>query len=150
MPLSELLRRQSWSKIGVLGADNGKGFIGTLLLQAPITRSIPELGDETPRTLQFVTLDQPPNLADRQPETLSDGFLFELLVDQSLNALEPIQFSHRNAYPWYPKHRRPPSPFGEPKDWTGRTPKRTFLSGRKRTFLFSYHTQTGYYILDKS
>jgi hypothetical protein len=52
--------------------------------------------------------------------------------------LEPIQFSHRNAYPWYPQHRRPPSPFGEPKDWTGRTPKGTFLSGRK-TFLSSYY-----------
>jgi hypothetical protein len=142
MPLSELLSRQSWSKIGVLGADNGKRFIGTLLLQAPITGSIPELRDKTPRTLQLVTHDQPPNLADRQPETFGDGFLFELPVDQSLNALEPIQFSHRNAYPWYPQHRRPPSPFGEPKDWTERTPKGTFLSGRKRTFLFSYHNQT--------
>jgi hypothetical protein len=26
--------------------------------------------------------------------------------------------------------------FGEPKDWTGQTPKGTFLSSGKRTFLF--------------
>jgi hypothetical protein len=67
-----------------------------------------------------------------------------LFVDQSLNALKAIQLSHRDAYPWYPKHRRLPSPFGEPKDWGGRTPKGTFLSGGKRTFELSLYNQTSH------
>jgi mRNA interferase MazF len=33
-----------------LEKSNGKGFFGTFLLQAAIAGSIPELGDETPRT----------------------------------------------------------------------------------------------------
>jgi hypothetical protein len=81
MALSELLSSQSWSKIGVLSTDDGEGFLGTLWLYASIAGSISKLGDETTRTLQFVTLNQPPNLAHRQPKTLGDGFLLEMLVD---------------------------------------------------------------------
>jgi hypothetical protein len=32
MALSELLSRQSWSKIGVLSTDDGEGFFGMLWL----------------------------------------------------------------------------------------------------------------------
>ena len=46
MLLSELLGRQSRSKIGILGTDDGKGFFGTLRLQASVTWSVPKLRDE--------------------------------------------------------------------------------------------------------
>jgi len=90
MALSELLSSQSRPKIRVLDTDDGKCFFGTFRLQASITWPVPELRDEASWSLKLVTLNQPPNLADRKPETLGDGLLFELLVDQSLNALKPV------------------------------------------------------------
>jgi hypothetical protein len=80
MAFSELRSRQSWSKIGVLGTDNGEGFFGPLWLQTSIAGSVPELGDETPWTLQFVAIDESPDLTDRQPESLGDRLLFSLSI----------------------------------------------------------------------
>jgi hypothetical protein len=72
-------------KIAVPSTGDGEGFFGTLRLETSIAGPLSKLGDETLRTLDFVTLNQPPSLAGRQPETLGDGFLFELLLDQALN-----------------------------------------------------------------
>ena len=110
MALSELLGRQRRPKIAVLGFDDGEGFFSALRPQASITRPVPELRNQTSWALKLVTFNEAPNLTDRQTETLGDGFLFDLLIDQSLNAFKPIQLAHGDIHPWYSKHRRAPSP----------------------------------------
>jgi hypothetical protein len=51
-------------------------------------------GDQTKRTFGTVAVHQPLNLSDRQTEPLSGLAWLQISVDNRLNALQSIEFSH--------------------------------------------------------